>query len=50
MFKTLPVFVQFIQKFQDIAEQGDAWLASKEAFLTNEDLGVGISYSHFYHF
>ncbi|KAL4238363.1 Spectrin beta chain [Mactra antiquata] len=27
------------RKFQVEAEQADAWLASKEAFLTNEDLG-----------
>ncbi|XP_053397817.1 spectrin alpha chain, non-erythrocytic 1-like isoform X2 [Mercenaria mercenaria] len=28
-----------LRKFQVEAEQADAWLASKEAFLTNEDLG-----------
>ena len=31
------------QVFQDTAELGEAWLASKEAFLTNEDLGVSAS-------
>lgn len=35
--------VNFLQKFQVEAEQADAWLASKEAFLTNEDLGVSFS-------
>ena len=28
------------QVFEDTAEQAEAWLASKEAFLTNEDVGV----------
>ena len=31
-----------LQVFKDTAELADAWLASKEAFLTNEDLGVSV--------
>ena len=26
--------------FKETAEQGEDWLATKEAFLSNEDLGV----------
>ena len=28
------------QVYEEYAEQADMWLASKEAFLANEDLGV----------
>lgn len=30
-----------IQKFYGYVEQTESWLSSKEAFLANEDLGVG---------
>ena len=30
----------FHQVYEEYAEQADIWLASKEAFLANEDLGV----------
>ena len=30
-----------MQVYEEYAEQADAWLANKEAFLANEDLGVG---------
>lgn len=36
------IYECFMQVFKDYAEQGDAWLSSKEAFLNNEDLGVSI--------
>ena len=29
-----------LQMFKETAEQADAWLATKEAFLANEDVGV----------
>lgn len=29
-----------LQVYEEYAEQADAWLSSKEAFLANEDLGV----------
>ena len=29
-----------LQVYEEYAEQADAWIASKEAFLANEDLGV----------
>ncbi|XP_064623906.1 spectrin beta chain, non-erythrocytic 2-like isoform X3 [Lineus longissimus] len=32
-----------LQDFKEAAEQADAWLASKEAFLANEDLGHNVS-------
>ena len=34
-----------LQVYEEYAEQADAWIASKEAFLANEDLGVS-STSH----
>ena len=34
------------QVFEDTAELAEAWLASKEAFLTNEDLGVSKKFSY----
>lgn len=30
-----------MQKFYGYVEQTESWLSSKEAFLANEDLGVG---------
>lgn len=30
-----------LQKFYGYVEQIESWLSSKEAFLANEDLGVG---------
>ena len=30
-----------VQKFYGYVEQTESWLSSKEAFLANEDLGVG---------
>ena len=33
----------FHQVYEEYAEQADMWLASKEAFLANEDLGVSRS-------
>ena len=39
----LIIFLQFycfIQMFKETAEQVDAWLGTKEAFLANEDVGV----------
>ena len=32
--------MQLFQVYEDYAEQADTWLASKEAFLANNDLGV----------
>lgn len=32
-----------MQKFYGYVEQTESWLSSKEAFLANEDLGVGAS-------
>lgn len=29
-----------LQQFKEQADQADSWLASKEAFLNNDDLGV----------
>ena len=32
-----------LQVYEEYAEQADAWLANKEGFLANEDLGVSVS-------
>ena len=31
-----------LQVYEEYAEQADAWLANKEGFLANEDLGVSL--------
>lgn len=39
-----------LQVYEEYAEQADAWLATKDAFLANEDVGVSQSdnMSYFY--
>ena len=42
------VLLPWGQVYEEYAEQADTWLASKEAFLANEDLGVSHILAHPY--
>lgn len=37
-----------MQKFYGYVEQTESWLSSKEAFLANEDLGVGAPRNYYF--
>ena len=47
MFKystfNLLIFVDIFQVYETYADQADQWLMSKDAFLANDDLGVGLN-------